>query len=109
MRLTMLLSGIPLGILQLSAIALWITNGFWWLFAAWACLAIPYGIIVSHYYFTHTAYICPECHEVFRPSFKEAFWAYHTPSMRRLTCPKCARRGLCVEVYAETKERQKNG
>ena len=109
MRLTMLLSGIPLGILQLSAIALWITNGFWWLFAAWACLAIPYGIIVSLYYFTHTAYICPECHEVFRPSFKEAFWAYHTPSMRRLTCPKCARRGLCIEVYAETKERQKNG
>ncbi len=29
---------------------------------------------------------------------KEAFWAYHTPKMRRLTCPKCGRKGLCVEV-----------
>lgn len=26
---------------------------------------------------------------------------YHTPRTRRLTCPKCGRRGMCVEVYAE--------
>ena len=31
---------------------------------------------------------------------EEAFWAYHTPKVRRLTCPKCGRHGLCVEVYA---------
>lgn len=33
--------------------------------------------------------------------FKEAFWANHTPKMRKLTCPKCSNNGLCVEVYSE--------
>ena len=101
MRYFMVLTGIPVTVLQWTSIVLWITNGLWWLFAAWACVAIPWGIGVSVYYFKHVAYICPECHEVVQPKFKESFWAYHTPTMRRLRCPKCGRRGLCVEVYAE--------
>ena len=101
MRLTMVLSGIPVAVLQWIAIILGITNGLWWLTAVWACVAIPWGIAVSRYYFHHTNYICPACHEVFKPRFRETFWAYHTPRMRRLTCPKCGRKGLCVEVYAE--------
>lgn len=101
MRWTMILTGIPVTALQWAAIILWITNGFWWLFAAWICVAIPGGILVSIYYHKHVAYICPECHEVFSPLFKEMFWAYHTPKTRRLTCPKCNCKRLCVEVYAE--------
>ena len=109
MRWTMVLTGIPVTVLQIAAIVLWITNNLWWLFALWAVVAIPWGIWVSVYYFKHVAYICPQCHEVFRPTFKEAFWAYHTPRMRRLTCPKCGRKGLCVEVYAEpTQKEDKN-
>lgn len=108
MRLTMVLTGIPITALQLAAIILWITNGLWWLFVIWACVAIPWGICISKYYFDHVAYICPECHEVFKPRFKEMLWAYHTPKMRRLTCPKCGHKGLCVEVYAE-KEGKNNG
>ncbi len=105
MRWTMVLTGIPVSVLQWTSIVLWITHGLWWLFALWACVAIPWGIAVSVYYFKHVGYICPECHEVFMPKFREAFWAYHTPKMRRLTCPKCGRRGLCVEVYAEKEDR----
>ena len=101
MRLIMVLTGIPVTVLQWTSIVLWITNGLWWLFVAWACIAIPWGIAVSVCYFRRVAYICPECHEVFTPRFKEVFWAYHTPRTRRLTCPKCGRRGMCVEVYAE--------
>ena len=101
MRWTMILTGITVTALQWAAIILWITNGFWWLFAAWICVAIPWGILVSIYYHKHVAYICPECHEVFSPLFKEMFWAYHTPKTRRLTCPKCNCKKLCVEVYAE--------
>ncbi|MBE6568140.1 MAG: MerR family transcriptional regulator [Ruminococcaceae bacterium] len=108
MRLTTVLTGIPVTALQWASIVLWITNGLWWLFVIWACVAIPWGICVSKYYFDHVAYICPECHEVFKRKFKEVFWAYHTPKMRRLTCPKCGRHGLCVEVYAE-KEKKNNG
>ena len=105
MRLTMVLTGIPVTALQWTSIVLWITHGLWWLFVIWACVAIPWGIVVSINYFKHVAYICPECHEVFRPHFKEVFWAYHTPKMRRLTCPKCGHKGLCVEVYAEKEDK----
>ena len=108
MRWITVLTGIPVTALQWTSIVLWITHGLWWLFAIWACVAIPWGIIVSIYYYKHVAYICPECHEIFRPRFKEMFWAYHTPKMRRLTCPKCGRKGLCVEVYAR-KDGASNG
>ncbi len=108
MRLTMVLTGIPVTVLQGVSIVLWIAHGLWWLFAVWACVAVPWGIVVSINYFKRVAYICPECHEVFRPRFREVFWAYHTPKMRRLTCPNCGHRGLCVEVYAE-KEDKNNG
>ncbi len=108
MRWTTVLTGIPVTVLQWVSIILWITNGLWWLFAVWACIAIPWGIAVSVYYFKHVAYICPECHKVFKPKLKEAFFAYHTPRMRRLTCIGCGRKGLCVEVYAE-KEDKNNG
>ena len=105
MRWFMVLTGIPVTALQWVSIILWITKGFWWLFVIWACVAIPWGIAVSIYYFRHVAYICPECHEVFKPRFKDMFWAYHTPKMRRLTCPKCGYRGLCVEVYDEKQDK----
>ena len=106
MRWTVLLTGIPVTAFQWTSIILWITHGLWWLFVIWALVAIPWGICVSKYYFNHVAYICPECHEVFKPKMKEAFWAYHTPKMRRLTCPKCGRKGLCVEVYAEKEDKK---
>ena len=104
MRLGMMLTGIPVTALQWVAIVLWVTNGLWWLFAAWLCVAAVWGVFVSKYYFDHTAYICPECHEVFKPKLKETFFAYHTPKMRRLTCPKCGYKGLCIEVYAEKED-----
>ena len=101
MRTMMGLTGIPVTALQWTSIILWITNGLWWLFVIWACVAIPWGIIISKYYFDHTAYICPECHTEFKPKIKDSFWAYHTPRMRRLTCPRCSHKGLCLEVFAE--------
>lgn len=108
MRWMMVLVGIPVTTLQWVSIILWITKGIWWLFVVWAATAMVYGTWASAYYMKNVAYICPECHEVFQPKFKEAFWAYHTPKMRRLTCPKCGRKGLCVEIYAE-KEDKNNG
>ena len=100
LRNTILFTGLPISILQVAAIILWITQGIWWLFAIWVCAAIPWGIIISNYYFKNVDYICPKCHNIFKPTIKEAFWAYHTPKMRRLTCPECGNKGLCVEVYS---------
>lgn len=104
MRWLMVLTGIPVTVLQWVSILLWITNHLWWLFAVWVCVAVPWGIWISIYYYKHVAYICPECHRTFRPRFRNMFWAYHTPKMRRLVCPACGRKELCVEVYAEKGE-----
>ena len=99
MRWTMILTGIPVTALQWFAIIFWIVSGIWWPFIVWVLAAVPWGILVSRYYFHHVKYICPECHEVFKPSLKEAFWANHTPAARKLTCTSCGHKGFCVEVW----------
>ena len=99
----LLITGIPMSMLQWVSIILLISSRIWWPLIIWAVLAIPYVICVSIYYFKKVAYICPQCHEIFKPKFKEAFWARHTPTLRKLTCTYCGYRGFCVEVYGEEK------
>lgn len=94
----MLLTAIPFAILQLTSVALWITRGIWWPFIVWAVTIIPYGIWITRLYYKKVDYICPQCHTVFKPSFKEMFFAAHTPATRKLTCPGCGHRGFCVEA-----------
>ncbi len=99
MYLVALLLGLPLVALQCAGILLWALEGIWWVFVLWAALAIPFAIFFSRYYYRHVAYVCPECHTVFRPTFKEMFFASHTPKTRRLTCTSCGHKGFCVEVW----------
>ena len=99
MHRNMLLTGVPLLMLQIASILLWAVKGIWWPFVLWILVAVPFGILWSRYYLRHTAYICPQCHAVFRPSFREAFFANHTPSMRKLTCGQCGHHGFCVETW----------
>ena len=99
MQWMMLLTGIPVMALQWVSTIFWITKGIWWPFIVWVLIAAIWGILVSRYYFNHVKYICPECHEVFKPTLKEALWANHTPTTRRLTCTACGRKGFCVETW----------
>ena len=68
MQWMMLLTGIPVMALQWVSIIFWITKGIWWPFIVWVLIAAIWGILVSRYYFNHVKYICPECHEVFKPT-----------------------------------------
>ncbi len=99
MQWMMLLTGIPVMALQWVSIIFWITKGIWWPFIVWVLIAAIWGILVSRYYFNHVKYICPECHEVFKPTLKEAFFANHTPTARKLTCTACGHKGFCIEVW----------
>ena len=96
----MLAVGIPLELIEIATLLLWIFRGIWWPFALGLAVEIAGAVFITRYYFSRVAYICPECHEVFRPKFREAFWANHTPRTRRLTCPHCGHKGFCVETWA---------
>lgn len=100
-RTVLLATAIPFGVMEWSSILLWILQGIWWPFALYGVLAIPYIIWIFNYYWKNVSYICPQCHTVFRPGKKEAFFASHTPVTRKLTCPCCGRKGYCVETCCE--------
>ena len=94
----MLLAGLPMSLLEVTGVVLWIVTGVWWPCAVYLLLSVPFGILISRYYFRRVAYLCPQCHTVFRPALKEAFFARHTPSARKLTCGCCGYHGFCVET-----------
>ena len=99
MHRRMLATGLPVTALQWVAIALWIVKGLWIPFAVYTAIAVVYGIAVTRVYFRRTAYLCPQCHKVFKPALKQAFWARHTPNTRKLTCTECGHHGFCIEVW----------
>lgn len=96
--------GLVLDGLELGAFIYAIRTGEWWLFAGVIVLMlIALGPIVNYYY-KYAVYICPECHEVFKPKKSEFFWAKHTPKTRNLTCKACGHKGFCVETFDDTVE-----
>ena len=99
MHAFLLITGLPLSIYEWFAIIYGIITGNWWFLLGYVLLGIPYGVGVSIYYFKKVAYICPKCHRVFRPPIMEAFFANHTPTLRKLTCTHCGYHGFCVETY----------
>ena len=99
MRWMMVLTGLPVTALQWFSVILWIVKGIWWPFVIWVLAAAVWGTLVSRYYLNHVKYICPECHQVFKPTLKEAFFANHTPTARKLTCVSCGHKGFCVEIW----------
>lgn len=103
----LLITGIPLSIIQWTSVILWIAAGTWQLFALYVLIVVPYGVWITNFYFQRVMYICPQCHKLFRPDFKAALLARHTPTLRKLTCTSCGYKGFCVETYG--KEEQTNG
>ena len=91
--------GIPLEILEWATLIYAINSGIWWPFILGLCAVIGGSVWMSWYYFKSVAYICPQCHTVFKPRFWKMFWANHTPNTRKLTCTACGHRGFCVETY----------
>lgn len=100
-RLTMLLGGLALDIVEAATLLYGIKTGEWLPFAIGMAMVLIGAVFISKYYYKKVDYICAQCHTVFKPAFKEAFFARHTPTTRKLTCPECNHKGFCVESYCE--------
>lgn len=98
LRRKMLIVGLVMDIIEIGTLILWIQRGLWQPFALGMCAVIALGVWISYIYYHNVSYICPECHTVFRPAFRQAFFAKHTPNTRKLTCTSCGHRGFCVET-----------
>ena len=98
-HIMLLVTGLPVSIFEWFAIIYGIVTGIWWPVLVYIFIGIPYGIVLAKYYFKRVAYICPECHTIFRPNFREALFANHTPTLRKLTCTHCGYHGFCIETY----------
>lgn len=99
----MLAIGIVMDIIEIAAAVYWWQTGIWWPFALGMGIVVILGVWITLLYFRNTAYICPQCHAVFKPALKNVIFAHHTPKTRKLTCTQCGYKGYCVEVYDKKK------
>ena len=101
LHVLLLVTGFPLSILEWGTIIYGIATGIWWPVLIYVFAGIPYGLLIAVYYFKRVAYICPECHALFKANIKQALFANHTPTLRKLTCTCCGYYGFCVETYGK--------
>lgn len=97
--ISMMAVGIVAEIIEDVSLVYGIVTGNWWPFAVGLPIVIGITAWMIWYYFKHVSYICPKCHAVYKPRFREFFFARHTINTRRLTCTECGHKGFCVETY----------
>ena len=88
----------PLAAVQLGTFAYMIKTNKSAPFVAYCAVSIPAAFAISKYYYNSVSFKCPECGEVFKPLFKEVFFANHMFSKRKLRCPVCGMKEYCEEV-----------
>lgn len=101
LHMKMIIAGIFLDAVQIGTFIAGLRTGNWIPFIIGMLFAISAGLCVAKYMQGKTAYICPDCHAVFRPHFGEMLFANHTPKTRKLTCAACGHKSFCVETCKE--------
>ncbi|MBO4981456.1 MAG: MerR family transcriptional regulator [Lachnospiraceae bacterium] len=100
----MMIAGIMMDLIEIGTLVLGIWKGIWLPFVIGLMIIIPMVVWIVTSYYEQTVYICPKCHQVFKPGFREFFFSRHTLTMRKLTCTACGYKGFCVETCNETEK-----
>lgn len=103
-RIKLFIMAVIMAVFEYGTLAVGIFTSIWWPFAVGMGITIILSIYLSYFYYKQINYHCPQCNKVFKPKFKEMFWAAHTPTTRKLTCPSCGVKGFCVETAADVEE-----
>lgn len=101
LRLTITCVGLVLELLECVGIWYWVVHKEPTLFLAVLPILILMSAFIVSYYYKHTKFLCPHCHEVFRPGLVEYLFAKHTLKLRKVTCTGCGHKGMCIEKYSE--------
>lgn len=91
--------GLIMSSIKIVSIILWTVIGNWIPFAVGMPIVILLGCLLTTLYYQSIAFICSTCSTVFKPKFKEFFFAMHTPKAANLTCPQCRKKNWCIESY----------
>ena len=97
-RAVMLTIGILAEILEAGTLIYAIISHVWWPYLAGLPVVLACSVWLTLFYFRKVVYICPRCHTVFQPGFREMLFANHTPTTRKLTCTNCGEKSFCVET-----------
>lgn len=97
-RAVMLTIGLLGEILEGGTLIYALITHTWWPYLAGLPVVLASGIWLTLYYFRKVVYICPRCHTVFQPCFREMLFANHTMTTRKLTCTGCGEKSFCVET-----------
>lgn len=90
--------GLVLDAAEIAFIVLWAVKGIWLPFAIGMPFVVVCMVVVVALYYHSVSYACVDCGTVFRPKLREWFFAKHTFSARKLTCPHCGKRNYQTET-----------
>lgn len=96
---TLICVAIPMEALEVATFMIGIFRGTWLPYIISMALLLALSPFIIKEYLKRVVYICPECHEVFKPGLAEFAFSSHTTKTRKLKCPHCNHKSYCIETY----------
>ena len=91
--------GMIMSSIEIVSITLWAIIRNWIPFAVGMPIVILLGFLLTTLYYQSIAFVYSACSTVFKPKFREFFFAKHTSKAASLTYPQCHKKNWWIESY----------